>query len=250
MIRCKDLVSNDQIGSLNEWFGKCPPQRGLKQWVDGRSAKETAKHWIYTIPQSFKDILKGFKLEFEVCSPEFVTRFDNNGDNGRNHDLFIIAKNENKETIVISVESKVDEEFDKTLIHSINNAKTALIKNPTSKVLKRIEELRLSIFGKTDENQLGLRYQLLTAIAGTLAEAKIQNATKAIFIIQTFTSEDINKDCYMRNQNDLNNFIHHLTNGNCSQLKEGELIGPLKVPGNQFIPNNIDLYIGKCTIEI
>ena len=62
MIRCKGLTPNDHIRSLNEWFIKCPPEGKERHWVDGRSAKETAKHWVYTIPQPFKDILKPFKL--------------------------------------------------------------------------------------------------------------------------------------------------------------------------------------------
>lgn len=250
MIRCKDLVVNDHIGSLNEWFFKCPPEGKEIHWKDGRSAKETAKHWVYTIPQEFKNILKTFKLDFKMCSPEFVTHFDKNGGNGRNHDLLIIAENETKETIVISVESKVDEEFDKTIDERIKAAKVELIKKPKSKALKRIEELRLSIFGKIDDNQLPLRYQLLTAVAGTLAEAKKQKAVKAIFIVQTFWSDEMNRAKHQQNQLDLDRFVNYLTSNEHSEIEEGKLVGSIMVTGNKFIPNNIELLIGKYVIKI
>jgi hypothetical protein len=66
---CRNLTLSDDISSIDEWFIKCPPKRGMLQWKDGRSAKETAKHWINGIPQPFTDLFKGFKLEFQVCSP-------------------------------------------------------------------------------------------------------------------------------------------------------------------------------------
>lgn len=250
MIRCKDLTANDHIGSLNEWFLKCPPEGKEKHWKDGRSAKETAKHWVYTIPQEFKNILKTFKLNFKMCSPEFVTDFDKNGGNGRNHDLLIIAENEAKETVVISVESKVDEEFDKILSKRIEAAKAELIKRPTSKALKRIEELRFAIFGKTEKESLSLRYQLLTAVAGTLFEAKEQKATKAIFLVQTFKSDEIKTNYHQRNQDDLDAFVNYVSKGKIPKLEAGILSEPITVPGNESIPNNIELWIGKYEIEI
>lgn len=250
MIRCKDLVGNDHIGSLNEWFYKCPPEGKEIQWKDGRSAKETAKHWIYTIPQEFKNILKPFKLNYVICSPEFVTHFDKNGGNGRNHDLLIIAENEAKETIVISVESKVDESFGDTLDVAIKKANETLKETPKSKSLIRINQLRETILRGINNDQLNLRYQLLTGVAGILAEAEKQNASKAVFIVQTFISDEIKKKDHNRNQDDLDSFVSYLTNKEIPKIEEGKLIGPLRVQGNEFIPNDIDLWIGKYDIEI
>jgi hypothetical protein len=252
MIRCKDLNVNDKIECLCQWFKKCPPKGGLRQWRDGRSAKETAKHWVHTIPSQFKELLSQFNLNFRICSPEFVSKFDKYGNatNGRNHDLLILAKNELKKNAVISIESKADETFGDTISGTLNAATIRLQQNPRSNGLRRIEKLRLAIFGNLNDGQLPLRYQILTALAGTLAEAKIQNATKAIFIVQIFLSDEINLAYHNGNQNDLNRFVDYLTHGLYTEIIEGELIGPIRVPGNEFIPNNIDLWIGKYEIGI
>jgi hypothetical protein len=250
MIRCKDLLIHNHIESLNEWFVKCPPQGKEKHWKEGRSAKETAKHWVYTIPQPFKDILKHWKLEFNVCSPEFVSTFDANGGNGRNHDLLILAENENKEPVVISVESKADEPFGNTISDTIKAANERLKKNPNSKGLIRIKDLRSALFGKEDDSQLSLMYQLLAAVAGTIAEAKKQKAKSAIFLIQTFISYEINSIKH-KNQDDLDSFITLFSKSNHTQIHNNQLIGPFRITSKtNHLPDDIDLWIGKYEIEI
>jgi hypothetical protein len=251
MIRCKDLQALDHVQSLNEWFVKCPPTGKDKQWKDGRSAKETAKHWVYTIPQPFKDMLKPFKLTYKLCSPEFVTGFDKNGGNGRNHDLLILAENEKKKSVIISVESKVDEPFDKSISDAILEGEDTLFKTPNSKKLPRIKELRKVLFGTENENQLGLKYQLLTAVAGVLAEAKKQKSETAILLIQTFISNEVDKRKYSKNKDDLNALINLLSQGIYNNLDNNVIIGPLRIPNKtDLISNEINLFIGKYEIEI
>jgi hypothetical protein len=251
MIRCKDLVVIDQIGSLNEWFLKCPPQGKEKHWKDGRSAKETAKHWVYTIPQPYKEILELWKLKFNVCSPEYVTTFDKNGGNGRNHDLLILAENEDKESVVISVESKVDEPFGDTISKTIKAAEKRKMDTPNSKGLNRITDLRMALFGKEDDNQLELKYQLLTAVAGTIAEAKKHKAKSAIFLVQTFISDEILKKKHLQNQNDLDSFITLFSNSKYTEIPSDQLIGPFRITSKtKHLPDDIDLWIGKFDVEI
>jgi hypothetical protein len=250
MIRCKNLDKNNKIESLDQWFVKCPPQGKLKHWKEGRSAKETAKHWLHTIPEQFKKILNQSNLIFTLCSPEYVSKLDSYKGNARNHDLLIIAEGANKETVVISIESKADESFDVTISERIKAATTKFIKKPKSKALDRIKDLRNAIFGSLNDDQLPLRYQILTAIAGTLAEAKNQKATKAYFLVQTFVSDEINQKKHLQNQADLDAFICLLTHGNSTKIEEGKLVGPTWVHGNEFIPDNIELWIGKYSIEI
>jgi hypothetical protein len=250
MIRCKNLDVTNKIDCLHQWFDKCPPQGRLKHWKDGKSAKETAKHWLHTIPFHFKEILNSFNLKFLICSPEFVSKLDEYKGNARNHDLLIVAKNNYKNKVVIAIESKADEEFGDTISETIVEAESRFQQNPESNGLRRIEDLRLAVFGVIQDEQLNLRYQLLTAVAGTLAEAKKQKAKKAIFLVQTFVSDEINKKDHQRNQDDLNAFLNYLSKGEISELKEGELVGPFSVPGNMFIPHDIELWIGKYQIEI
>ena len=251
MIRCKDLEKTNKIDCIYQWFEKCPPQGKLKHWVDGRSAKETAKHWLHTIPSEFINLLKPFDLKFRLCSPEFVTYFDIYGGNGRNHDLLIIAEDQHKKSTVVSVESKADEPFGDTISTRVLAAKAELKKNPRSKALNRIEDLRKDLFGNVDIDQLGLRYQLLTAVAGTLSEAKTRKAKTAIFVVQTFVSDKIDKKKHLQNQKDLDVFLEYISGGKCKTLKEGVIQGPFRFPGNKkVIPGDVDLWIGKYTITI
>jgi len=251
MIRCKNLLIHDHIESLNEWFVKCPPQGKEKHWKDGRSAKETAKHWVYTMPQTFKEILEFWKLKFNICSPEYVTTFDKNGGNGRNHDLLILAENENKEPVVISIESKADEPFGDTISDTIKAADERFKRSPNSKGLCRIKELRIALFGSEDDSQLSLRYQLLTAVAGTIAETKKLKAKYAIFLVQTFISEEIDEKRHSQNQKDLNSFIKHFSKSEYTEIPDSQLIGPFRIISKtKYLPDDIDLWIGKFNIEI
>jgi hypothetical protein len=251
MILCRKLDIRDNIDCLYQWFDKCPPQGKLKHWKDGRSAKETAKYWLHTIPSEFKELLKPLNLNYMICSPEFISKFDNYGGNDRNNDLLIISEKKTKEKVVISIESKVDEEFGDTVSKTIIEANKRIHRNPNSKGLLRIEDLRKTLFGCEKDDQLPIRYQLLTAIAGTLAEAKQQGSKTAIFIVQTFVSSEINNKKHFENQNDLNRFLNLISESKFPEIKDGDLLGPVRIPGNnEYISCNIDLFIGKYSIQI
>jgi hypothetical protein len=251
MIICKNLTKTDSISTLNEWFLNCSPQGKIKQWKNGRSAKETAKHWLYTIPLEFRDILKCFKLDFKLCSPEHVSYFDKYTGNGRNHDLLINATNPNREKFIISVESKVDEEFGPTIGKYLDKIQKKKNNGQNSNADKRIEDLRKAIFPNISISDFGeLKYQLLTAIAGTLAEAKKQEAKKAVFLVQTFISNNMKSKLHRQNQLDFDYLIKLLTNGKQEIIHDGDLVGPFTFPGNEFIPDNVELWVGKYDVKI
>lgn len=250
MIICKKLDTKDTISSIEEWYSKCPPKDKKKHWKVGRSAMETAKHWLYVIPQEFREILKCFNLEFELCSPEFVTEFDNYN-NGRNHDLLLVAKDQKNEKVVVSVESKVDENFDKTVGSYLLSIERKLQNSEVTNASFRIEKLKESIFPKVSKAVFELlRYQLLTAVAGTLREAKIQGAKKAIFLVQTFVSSNMDSKKHRQNQRDLDRFLEVISEGKHRIIHDNDLYGPFKFPGNEFIPDDVELWIGKYSIGI
>lgn len=248
---CKDLNPNKPINSLADWFSMCPPQRGENHWVDGRSAKETAKHWLHVIPKEFRDLLKCFNLEYELCSPEFVTRFDDFPGNGRNHDLLIIAKDQKQEKVVVSIESKVDESFGQTIGTYLRAIERRIENGEVTNAGFRIEQLKEAIFPTIDQPVFeSLRYQLLTAIAGTLAEAKNQQSKKAIFLVQTFVSPNMDSKKHRQNQRDLDHFLEVISEGRHRIIHDNDLYGPFIFAGNEFIPNDVELWIGKYSIGI
>lgn len=248
---CKNLNPFDTINTLDEWKTECPPQRKDLHWKDGRSAMETAKHWLHLIPKEFRDLLKCFNLYYERCSPEFVTKLDTYTGNGRNHDLLIIAHDGKKEDVVISIESKVDESFGKTIGGYYLEIEKKKQNGESTNADKRIELLRNAIFPKIKPETFKLlRYQLLIAIAGILIEAKRQRARKAIFLVQTFISENMSSKLHRQNQRDLDFFMELISDGNHCIVHDNDLFGPFLFAGNEFIPDDVELWIGKYSIRI
>lgn len=251
MILSKNLDPKNSILSLEEWFLKCPPQGKTKHWKKGRSAVETAKHWLHVIPREFRDILRCINLEYELCFPELVTYFDKYHGNGRNHDLFIIAKDKIDQKTAISIESKVDESFGKTIRACLSEVERKKNLGESTNADARIAELKRAIFPNVKQKVFELlRYQLLTAVAGTLVEAKIQGAQKAVFLVQTFLSPKMNSKLHCQNQRDLDFFMEIISNGELKIIHDGDLYGPFRFAGNEYIPNDVELWIGKYSISI
>lgn len=247
MIIYKDTIDDAPIRTIEDWFSKCPPMGKEVQWKDGRSAMETAKHWINGAPAEFLNLVIPHGVCIDIVYPEHNTHFDSYKGNTRNHDLLILDQ-ANK--IVIGIESKVDEPFGDTISEKIIDSEKELKKNPNSKALQRIEDLRKAVFGKLDDKQLELRYQLLHGIAGVVAEAGIQEYSKALFVVQTFLSKEIDSVKHRTNQRDLDKFIEYLSKGQHRIIHNGDLLQIGELPGNKFIPNDIELHIGKIDIKI
>ena len=217
MIICKDLNEEDCINTIQEWKKKCPPERGDFHWKEKRSAKELAKEWIYNNGSNFKKILNQnneFKnTELIRVAPELETRFDKYG-RGRKHDLLILGQQDCKKT-VISIEAKADESFGNNTVgrYYLKGILKQLNETNTN-VPARIEGLIKSLFKKPYKNKIfKLQYQLLHAIAGTLTEAKIQNSDKALFVVNTFISEEIGREKLEVNNKKFNKFLNVFSSG-------------------------------------
>lgn len=237
------------IHSLNEWLQYAPPAKGENHWKDGRSAKELAKAWMTNngpkMPSDLSDLLLSLPdtLSFqpEWAVPEYETKLDEFRGTGRNHDMIIVGDVNGKKT-VISVEAKVDESFGDIVNDYVARSVKA---NPRSKILDRIKQLSKAIFGTKDVGSL--RYQLIHAVAGTLIEAKNQKAAQAIFIIHEFVPFGKSSKKAKQNEESFQSFVMKLT-GN--PINTRQLIGPLYIPGGEFVPKDIPLYIGKIETVI
>jgi hypothetical protein len=234
------------ITSIDEWFSFSPPAKGAIQWKDGRSAKELAKVWFKTGQPQMPDelvslllshpITHGFQADIGI--PEKETVLDDLGGKGRNHDMVLIGKNDSGR-ILVAIEAKADETFGEIIGTYLESSVRA---NPRSRVSDRIHQLAMGVFGHT--NVTDLRYQLLHAVAGTLIEAKNQEASVAVLVIHEFVPADGKSDKARENEKDLAKFIERLSDG-LYTLLPGRLIGPFHVPGGGKIPIKIPLYIGK-----
>ena len=219
------------IKTLDDWFNLAPPKGKKKQWVDGRSAKELARAWCHNgqikVPVDFEELVNNCPefcgLELNDAIPEHESKFDSYKGEGRNHDLLFFGNRDNT-SVIGSVEAKADERFDKTILKRIVAIKKK--KNPRSKALKRTEELIDAIVGKpVFSDVLNLRYQLLTAVAGLLVEAKKQfresNNNLCLLIIHEFVSGSCSSTNLETNSNDLDLFIKMLPNSEYDSIKCG-----------------------------
>lgn len=234
------------IRTLDEWFKLAPPARGKEHWKDGRSAKELAKAWMGSLsaqmPAELKDLLlshldtRDFVPAWAI--PEYKTKLDHLRGSGRHHDLVVMGETNALKTL-ISIEAKVDEPFGERIAAYLSRS---IRNNPRSQVPSRIDNLSRAIFGS--QNIGVLRYQLLYAVAATLIEAKNRAAAMAAFIVHEFVPYGKRTKRALQNEESLQAFVKMLTG---DTLKNGQLTGPIFVPGDCNVPGHIPLYVGKIT---
>jgi len=245
-----------EILSVEDWFRCAPPKKGLRHWKDGRSAKELARSWFPQrgqpqIPHELTSLLNSHQDTMGTVIyeglPENKVRLDSFKGETRNTDLVLLGQS-NQKAIVISIEAKADEPFDLTIAERLRKAEGS-----SSNVPKRISLLCRSLFGETVTEfppLADLRYQLLTGMAGALIEAGIQQADVGLFVVHEFISKEVDSQKVKANLRDFVKFIHLLPGCSNAGIVEGQLIGPIHVPGGEFVPSDIPLYIGKISREI
>ena len=248
-IRSRD---GKHITGVDEWFAYAPPAGGAKHWKDGRSAKELAKAWFRTgearMPDELVALLESHPVIREFRADEGgveqETVLDEFKGKGRYHDLIVIGRAD-AERVLLAVEAKNDEPFGDLIGAYLESSVRT---NPRSRVPDRIRELAMGVFGCADVEDL--RYQLLHAAAGTLIEAKKRGASTAVLVIYEFVPAGGKTDKAAQNERDLAAFIARLSGGMPAAFAPGRLFGPFHVPGNDRIPADIPLYIGKVEMIV
>lgn len=237
------------IVSLDDWKVHGGPAAG-HHWQPGRSAFELARDWIEGDGAQSTAALLGARPEFAGLSysraiAEKKTRFDDNPRGPRNHDLLVEATTA-EGPIVIGIEGKADETFDKPL------AEWRLDANPESGKAARLDGLTMSFFGTTldQDPSLGtLGYQLLSALAGTLADAHRVGAVRAVLLIQEFVTDRTADDKHAVNAAALDAFVTRLAEPEGVERTGGAdawITGPVEVPGDgTWRPDAIPVHVGK-----
>jgi hypothetical protein len=233
------------ITDLDSWFEHAPPEKGARQWVDGRSAKEMARAWVGSgspeIPPEVVSILGSHpetkELTIHTAIPEFETPLDSFRGKGRQHDVLALADGP-LGPAVIGIEAKADEEFGPP-ITPYRNSRLGTASN----VPARIDNLLKGLFGTRWNEDLGtLRYQLVHSLAGTLIETAVRNAKTSVFLVFEFVSDRTRPELVKRNNRDLSLFADRFSSG---PLETGLLTGPFAVPGHGAIPRDAAFYMGK-----
>jgi hypothetical protein len=246
------------IASLDDWFVRAAPKGKEKHWQDHRSAKEVARAWLegggLELPSEVRAALAGHRDFGPVLSwegePEAKLKFDSFAGETRNCDLAVIAR-DSAGPYVLAVEAKADESYGETVAAALSAALERRIRNPRSNGLARIEALACMLLRPREEKlaEAGdLRYQLLTACAGVLAEADRRGTSRAVLLVHEFVTpgepeqEGATSDKKLqRNAADLARFLGRLTGEPMESVPDGKLHGPFEIKR----AGKIKLYIGK-----
>ena len=137
---------------------------------------------------------------------EKKTSFDAHGGNVRNHDLVLRATTVSGEPVVVCVEAKAGESLGATVAEQAQAADKAVRANPDSKAAARLADLvkRFCRHPIDDSRVAAPRYQLLTAWAGTLADAA--GAAHAVFAVHEFRTNSRPDDKTALNGSELARF--------------------------------------------
>jgi hypothetical protein len=121
---------------------------------------------------------------------EARTTFDAYGGNVRNHDLVVRAVTADGEAVVVFVEAKAGEPLGATIAEQARATAKAKHANPNSNASARLADLvtQLCRYAIDDLRVATLRYQLLTAWAGTLADAA--DAAHAVLAVHEFRTDE------------------------------------------------------------
>jgi len=241
----------EPIPDFLAWERLAPPA-APHHWVEGRSAYEVARDWIdgdagarLTALLKLRPELFGIELQRAIV--EKRTRFDEIRGGPRHHDLLLTGVTD-AGPLVVGVEGKADETFDLPLEEFVKSAqaRTARTRAPV-----RLDRLTLAFFGKKWDEDAGvasLRYQLISALAGTLADAKAEGATQAVLMVHEFVTDQTDDALHARNAADLDAFVDRLIGVDTPRMGDPSawLAGPTAVTADgTWLPTETQVFVGK-----
>jgi hypothetical protein len=184
-------------------------------------------------------------LNVDQVHPEHRIQFDTRRGEPRNADLAFLGSN--SKTIAVTVEAKADEPFGATVGDAMTAALQRWLENERSGALARVLDLLHSLVpvADADSHARALRYQLLTAAAGTLAYATSHDAAYGVLIVHEFVTPSTRTQLHAANEVDYRAFLRRL--GIAAPNADATLHGPLTVPGAPLFPSPAPLFIGKVT---
>lgn len=247
------LILKKPSGELiKEWGDWTPPKREY-HWTAGRSAMELAKAWFcgnkIVVPRELTSLmqteLRLKELRLIKGVPELVTRFPEKGE-GRNHDLALTGETPS-EKVTICIEAKADESFGNHTVYAyLKSAEGRQAAGIRTGVPKRIKSL-LAMVGQDEKISSStawgsVRYQLLTAICGTVLQAKIDESSLAVLVVHEFRTNLTTKKKLDKNHIELEKLIFALSSKEV-KVEHGKLYGPFQI-------NGMDLMIGKIVSNV
>ena len=202
------------------------------------------------LPKGLHSLLESRKetqgLSVVEVIPEHRIAFDTHGGEPRNADLVLVGHTSSSK-VAVTIEAKADEPFGATIAQTLADALERGIHNARSRGVRRVEDLVRGLLPSRTKGlpHLGvLRYQLLTAAAGTLAYAAMEGASLAVLIVHEFVTDKTSDKRHAKNAEDYNRFLHRFTGKAISSDAAHELVGPVALPDASPF-RGVPLLIGK-----
>ena len=262
------VKGSEEIHNLADWSVLAPPKRS-DHWKPGRSAMESARAWCgsdgTSVPSQVRALLESNPATRGVTltrgEPEKRIVFDECGGEPRNADVALLGTDPRGNIVAITIEAKADESFGATFQQTVAASIERMVSGSHSNGVERAEALAQALLlprrvGKTIPRaewtpSLGpLRYQLLTAVAGTLAFAHQSGAKLAVFIVHEFVTDGTRDEGHRANALDLDAFVTRLSDGAIRRIPPEQIVGPFPVAENPCWTSMPALYIGKVTKNI
>ena len=221
---------------------------------------ELARAWftssVPTAPAEVTTLLEGHPLTkgilFTEGRPEYVTPLPERGE-GRNHDLWIRARTDRP--VTLCVEAKADEPFG-DLVSEVWAGSTDGSGKPIggSRKAQRLEALLALLFGaEADPGRppwSDMRYQLITAAAGTVIQAVKDQADLAVLLVHEFLTAKVDRaEKVPQNEADFALFVSALTRVQREEIRTGVLCGPVTIPRSQHLAHDVGLLVGKVVFD-
>ena len=246
------------ISSIEDWKRFAPPKREY-QWDEGHSAFELARAWCGTGTTRMPDGLLALfdsreetrGLSVDSVTPEHRIPFDTHGGEPRNADLAFVGRTATA-MVAVTIEAKADEPFGATVAQTMTEALERLITNPGSHGVMRVADLVQSILpvrGKGQAKAGELRYQLLTAVAGSLAYARETGASISVLVIHEFVTNKTRDTSRAKNEEDYRAFVHRLAGVLPGAHEPTPRLGLFTVPGVPLFGSGSRLLIGKLVTD-
>jgi hypothetical protein len=153
------------------------------------------------------------------------------------------------------VEAKADEPFGE-LVSEVWASSTDAEGQPVGKSRRaqRLQALLALLFGPTATPAHApwseMRYQLITAAAGTVIQAARDQASVGVLVIHEFLTDKVDRAAKVpANAADYALFASTLTANAGDRIRSGVLYGPVKIPRGQYLARDVQLLIGKIVFD-
>jgi hypothetical protein len=245
-----------EIASLQDWARLGKPA-SVDHWKPGRSAYELAADWIERDASDAVPALLSMRPEFSGLHlvegvAEKQTRFDQDTHGPRNHDLLIRGV-VGDVPVTIGVEGKADEPFDDPLWLY---REKALRTRPKTGALARVDRL-VRLWFKTSLRKDGaepplvcLGYQLFSALAGTLSDAKLDGSPLAVVLVMEYKTECTVDSKHAANARSVEQFLARLLGPDFERnfSPHGWVTKPLPIRGDgTWMPLRTNVSFAKLT---